>query len=170
MGLLPMPVWLCILKEWQQTKYGPTWPFLVGALRNPKESAQTSARVGKGDLHRLLEAIRDEMPEDRHLLIKPCYTIDETVALLSAGNGPLTAADAFYSEAKRRNTLYVSQGLFPDIPPSNLPALTEALWARYGDFIATGRFWKNGEWGEYAPLERHLIQRAHETAALPDDL
>ena len=152
-------LWFCLLDAWhKQNRYGLTFPFIVGALREPVGSVAPGGLDGPAELLGILEKIRYEMPEDKHGLIKPCYTIDEVVLGFSAGDKPMTKAIPFFSAAQQRNTLFIDASLYPELTDAiDLSMAAAALWNRYGDRIAAGHFSKNGEWGGYTGAERAWI-------------
>jgi hypothetical protein len=73
--------WIRILKDYPN-RFGPTVPFILGALRHPVGSV-LPAEKSREELRALLVAMRDEAPDHYSVVIQGCVNLAEPIARLS---------------------------------------------------------------------------------------
>ena len=135
-----VPAWLRIIRN-PALGFGPTLPFIVGAIRDPIGAAPDSPAAGRQELFELLRVMDEKAPAACGINIQWCQTVDAHVATYVA---------------RRGLSWYGSK--FEDVTGRDV--LGKRLWARYGDKIASGRYSKDkdGEWHCYTEGELNTIR------------
>jgi hypothetical protein len=134
------PAWLkLLLLNNQRIRFGLTFPFLVGALREPPGAA-TDTNVAEGELKRLLVSMRDETPESYAIRISECDRLHQPVAaqipgVYSAGVG----FAAIPSPTNGRVSLYVSEQYLLGAP-RGIDAVSNPLWTMSATAISERHF------------------------------
>lgn len=134
------PAWLkLLLLNNQRRRFGLTFPFLVGALREPP-GAVSATEVAVGELKRLLESMRDDTPESHVIRIAECDRLHQPVAAPIPGMFNLGVGYAAIPSLKNgRVSLYVSEQYLQGKRPS-VETVSNSLWNLSAAAISERRF------------------------------
>jgi hypothetical protein len=134
------PGWLkLLLLNNQRIRFGLTFPFLVGALREPP-GAVTDTNVAAGELKRLLVSMRDDTPESYTIRIAECDRLHQPVAApIPGGYGAGVGFAAIPSPTNGRVSLYVSEQYLPGAS-RGIDAVSNSLWIKSATTISERRF------------------------------
>jgi hypothetical protein len=156
---------LKLLKQWQDAgRFGLTVPFLFGALDRWPGHPLGEERSSSQKLLSMLSSLRDDAPQGVIIRLFMCGTVkDLTVAPVFGMPGYCRAVPSSNGE---RTAFYVQQDLIPE-SQSPLEALHAALWQRYEDALANGRFsLRDGKFVEFTEADLRHIEAA---VSRPDD-
>ena len=139
--------WSRVVKNYPN-KFGPTIPFILGAVRQPGGNVRPPD-ASREELRTLLVAMRDDAPDGYHVVIQGCANLGEPIVRLTdAPSGSLR----FDSPSKKGRALYFES--FYGLPVTDFESLVDELWNRYGESIDKGLFSRrNGEWQAFDETE-----------------
>jgi hypothetical protein len=154
--------WLWIVKD-GRFQWGPTLPYIVGAMRLHNGTAEIASEdVCRDDLLELMTDMRDEVSPPECISIQPCGTLEALVA--SARPEPPQGRSFIQSPHHADRGLYYSVGS----TGHTLESLFEAMWNEHGEYILQGRFSReqvsglNGpewDWVRFDDAERQQIRK-----------
>ncbi len=139
--------WFRVVKHYPNN-WGPTIPFILGALRRPVGHVLPS-HESREELSALLVAMRDEAPDGYSIVIRGCGNLGEPIVTHSdiEPSGLLR----FDSPSKKGRALHFQP--FYDMPATDFGSLIDCFWERYENIISKGCFSKNGTWHAFDPTE-----------------
>ena len=139
--------------------FGMTFPFILGALREPI-GATLSPEQSRLELHSLLRSMLDETPMNYALGIVRCDHLKQPVVAPWDARYRLQGV-AFRSLAQSRDTVFVSAEFLKKGPSIDL--LTHSLWKDFGEAVCGGRFSIPTDGRDYRPFtteDRATIQQS----------
>lgn len=120
-----LPSWLKLLLL--NKRFGLTFPFLIGALREPP-GATTVADTARDELTKLLKSMRDDTPASHVIRIAECDRLHQPVAApIPRGYSPGVGFTAIPSRTSERVSLYVSKQYLVGVLQS-IDAVSDSLW------------------------------------------
>src|SRR5437867_1677291 len=140
--------WFRVVKDYPNN-FGPTIPFILGALRRPVGNVLPFDE-SREELRALLAAMRDEVPDRYSVVIQGCANLGEPIVRLS--DSEPSGFLRFDSPSKKGRALYFES--FYDLPVDDFESLVKGLWERYETIISEGRFSRrNGTWQVFDETE-----------------
>lgn len=131
--------WYRLLSSWQDNEFrhSLTFPFIIGALRNPVGATEGYENAGLGELRTLVDDIRSHQAADYVLHIYHCGDRDKLVLARIRGFSAPPAAVAIPSANSDKPTLFASCSLKKKEPVSSLIA---AIWRESSSAVEKGLF------------------------------
>lgn len=157
--------WFQLLSCWQdrEFRHSLTFPFLIGALRNPIGAVRGYENAGLGELKTLINSIRAHQATDHVLHIYRCGDRDKLVITRVRGtNPPPYAIPISPATAGAKAVLFASLDTKTDASPASPDSLLiSAIWSECGVAVEQGLFSCRGR--QFQPFnedELKFIQRA----------
>jgi hypothetical protein len=149
--------WFRILSYWQdhEHKHSLTFPFLIGALREPVGSTRGYENGARAELEELIDAIRSHAAADYILNVYRCGDRDKLVITRVRGTMPPPFAVAIPPVAAGESPVLFSSA---EAATTNVPiaSLVEAIWREGSDAIEQGLFSCRGRL--FQPFDEHELK------------
>jgi hypothetical protein len=152
------PLWFRLLRQYQKQRgYGPTLPFVFGAVYGERNSTGSEAGA-RAKFSTLLYNIRDHAPECFTLTISRCDRIRQPI--IAPHELPYRPTGVpMRSEMQDRETLFVDPEFVQTVV--SLEALDVRLWKDLKEAICSRRFsFMNVAYGPYTCDDNQLIAQS----------
>jgi hypothetical protein len=150
-------LWLRILSYWQdrEFKHSLTFPFLIGALREPVGSTHGYENTAQAELEELIDAIRSHDAADYILHVYRCGDRDKLVItrVRSTVPPPFVVPIPTVVAGKSPVLFSTAAAATPDAPVSSL---VESIWREGGAAIEQGLFSCRGQL--FQPFDEHELK------------